>query len=46
MIFSYLSLKIVRLVLTIVEENVLKYSEKGVVNHGKSSKSDSRRISG
>jgi hypothetical protein len=28
MIFSYLSLKIVRLVLTIVEENVLKYSGK------------------
>lgn len=28
MIFSYLSLKIVRLVLTIVGENVLKYSGK------------------
>ena len=28
MVFHYLRLKIVRLVLTIVEENVLKYSEK------------------
>lgn len=28
MIFHYLRLKIVRLVLTIVERNVLKYSEK------------------